>query len=181
MKNCPGEWGWSPSRPGFPLPEQGRMSHFERGLPGTFRVWLRGAKRVPRPHAPPPRGELAFTSAKTPARIARGRPAHAATTAARSGSGGVVGVGLGSESPESAPLFAPLLAAPVGIALFSGGVRALYRPLSLWFSLTRPVAPPPPHPHHFLRYTSGTKSRSLASRTARSIWNCITSEGTGAW
>ncbi len=51
-------------------------------------------------------GVPAFTSATTPARIAGGRSGHAATTADRSGSAGVAGVG---EPPQPASMLPDLL------------------------------------------------------------------------
>lgn len=66
-----------------------------------------GRGRVRPPHAAPPDHLAALTMARMPARTAGARSAHAATTAANSGSSGFAGVGFGAESPESAPHFAP--------------------------------------------------------------------------
>ena len=102
-----------------------------RGVRGALRSPYRNHQR----HAAhsSARGFAAVTSATTPALIAGGRVGHAATNAANSGSVGWAGAGLvveGVESLESAPQFAPLCSPALKSAVFSDGVRVLYRPLS---------------------------------------------------
>lgn len=101
-----------------------------------------GAKlraKGPQTHCP---RSVARTMATMPARTAGGSVGHAAIRADRSGSVGVGGVGLGSESPASAPDSAPLSDGPPVSWRFSGGVRVQYRPLSTISKTQNPAAHP---------------------------------------